>query len=88
MPRKDGTVEIRFGKLVLKCRRCFNWAGKNRKKYPMAAAGVVAAIVGGLLKATVLTQTFPKPWDVYANAAIFLGLLLVVYDIARGGLYD
>lgn len=86
--RGDGTLEVGFGGLVLKCRRCFDWAGKKKKQYPVAAAGVVAAVIGGLVKATVLTQTFPKPYDVLGNLILFLGLLLIVYDIARGGLYD
>lgn len=86
---KDGTLQVSFGrKIVLTCRSCFSWAKKKRKDYPVAAAGVVAAVLGALLKATVLTQTFPKPFDVYGNLILFLGLLLIVYDVARGGLYD
>lgn len=84
-----GTLEVGLGnKIVLKCKQCFNWAKKKKQKYPIAAAGVVAAVIGGMLKATVLTQTFPQPYDLYGNVVLFLGLLLIVYDIARGGLYD
>jgi len=84
-----GTLEIGLGdKIVLTCKRCFDWAKKKKKQYPIAAAGVVAAVIGGLIKATVLTETFPKPWDLYGNVILFVGLLLIVYDIARGGLYD
>ncbi len=86
--KDDGTLEIGFGKVVVKCKQCFSWAKKKRKEYPIAAAGVVAAVLGGLLKATALTQTFPKPFDVYGNLILFLGLLLIIYDVARGGLYD
>ena len=87
--RDAGTLEIGFGdKIVLTCKRCFDWAKKKKKQYPIAAAGVVAAIIGGLIKATVLTETFPQPWGLYGNVILFLGLLLIVYDIARGGLYD
>ena len=86
--KDDGTLEIGFGKVVVKCKRCFSWAKKKKQKYPIAAAGVIAAVLGALLKATALTQTFPKPYDLYGNLILFLGLLLIVYDIARGGLYD
>ncbi len=83
-----GTLEVGIGSISLKCRQCFSWAKKKKQKYPIAAAGVVAAIIGGFLKATVLTQTFPKPWDLWGNVILFVGLLLIVYDVARGGLYD
>lgn len=87
--KEDGTLEVGLGdRIVLKCRRCFDWAKKKKAHYPIAAAGVVAAVIGGMLKATVLTETFPKPWDVYGNLILFLGLLLIIYDVARGGLYD
>ncbi|MBI2578334.1 MAG: hypothetical protein HYW26_01340 [Candidatus Aenigmarchaeota archaeon] len=84
-----GTLELGLGNAIsLKCKNCFNWAKKKKQKYPVAAAGVVAAVIGGMLKATALTQTFPKPWDLYGNVILFLGLLLIVFDIMRGGLYD
>lgn len=77
-----------MGSIVLKCKNCFSWAKKKKQKYPIAAAGVVAAVIGGLLKASALTQTFPEPWNLYGNVVLFLGLLLIVFDIAKGGLYD
>ncbi len=86
--KDDGTLEVGVGRFFFKCRRCFDWAKKKRKQYPIAAAGVIAAVLGSLLKATVLTQTFPKPYDLYGNLILFLGLLLIIYDVARGGLYD
>lgn len=87
-PADAGTLEVGLGSVVVKCKQCFSWAKKKKQKYPVAAAGVVAAIIGGMLKATALTQTFPKPWDLYGNVILFLGLLLIVFDIMRGGLYD
>lgn len=64
-------------------------AGKILKGTNKAVSGaVVAAILGGLLKATALTQTFPEPWDTLGNAVLFLAIILIVADIAKGGLYD
>lgn len=86
---RAGTITVGIGKSIsLKCERCVNWISQKKKQYPAAAVGVVAAVIGGLIKATVLTETFPKPYDGYANVALFLAVLLIVYDIARGGLYD
>ena len=83
-----GTLEVGLGSLSVKCKNCFAFVKAKKKKYPAAAAGVVAAVVGGLLKATALTASFPKPFDLWGNVILFLGMLLIVYDIARGGLYD
>jgi len=57
-------------------------------QHKLAKVGVVTAMFGALLKAVVLTETFPKPWDVYANLILFVAILLVVADIAQGGLMD
>jgi len=38
---------------------------KSKRRYPMAAAGVVAAVLGALIKAATLTKTFPEPFDIY-----------------------
>jgi drug/metabolite transporter superfamily protein YnfA len=61
---------------------------KSKRRYPMAAAGVVAAVLGALIKAATLTKTFPEPFDIYGNIILFIAVLLIVYDIAKGGLYD
>lgn len=64
-------------------------AGKLLKgPHKVASGAVVAAIFGGLLKATSLTQTFPEPWDMLGNVIIFIAIILIVIDIAKGGLYD
>ena len=54
----------------------------------VASGAVIAAVLGGLLKATALTQTFPEPWDTLGNVILFIAIILVVIDIAKGGLYD
>jgi hypothetical protein len=61
--------------------------GKKRE-HKLAKVGVVSAMFGTLLKAIVLTETFPAPWDVYANLVLYVSILLVVADIAQGGLMD
>jgi hypothetical protein len=60
----------------------------SKKDHRLAKVGVVTAVFGALLKAIVLTETFPKPWDLYANLVLFVAVLLVVADIAQGGLMD
>lgn len=54
----------------------------------VASGAVVAAIVGGLLKLTEVTKTFPPPSDMIGNVIIFVAVILLVLDIAKGGLYD
>ena len=56
--------------------------------YKVASAGVVAAIIGGLVKLQVITKTFPEPFDVVGNVIIFVAVLMVVADICKGGLLD
>lgn len=64
-------------------------AGKLLKgPHKVASGAVVAAILGGLIKATALTQTFPEPWDTLGNAMLFIAIIVIVIDIAKGGLYD
>lgn len=65
-----------------------NKVNKVRKPYRLASAGVVAAVLGTLLKATALTQNFPEPYDTLGNFVLFIAILLIVADIARGGLLD
>ncbi len=59
-----------------------------RGPHKIASGAVVAAIMGGLIKATALTQTFPEPWDTAGNAILFIAIIVIVIDIAKGGLYD
>jgi hypothetical protein len=61
---------------------------KLRKPHRLATAGVVAAIVGGLIKSTVFTRTFPEPWDILGNAILFSAMIMIVFDFLRGGLLD
>ncbi len=56
--------------------------------YKVASAGVVTGVIGGLIKLQVLTKTFPEPFDVVGNVIIFVAVLMVVADLARGGLLD
>ena len=56
--------------------------------YKLAKVGVVVAIFGALLKLTEVTQTFPAPSDLIGNLVIFLAVLIIVADIAKGGLLD
>ncbi len=56
--------------------------------YKVASAGVVAAIIGGMVKLQVITKTFPEPFDVVGNVIIFVAVLMVVADICKGGLLD
>lgn len=67
----------------------FDKAAKLLKgPYKVASAGVVTGVIGGLIKMTVLTETFPEPYDVVGNVIIFVAVLMVVADIAKGGLLD
>ncbi|NIQ17968.1 MAG: hypothetical protein GTN43_04120 [Candidatus Aenigmarchaeota archaeon] len=59
-----------------------------RGPYKVASAGVVAAVIGGIIKLQALTQTFPEPFDTVGNVVIFVAVLMVVLDISRGGLLD
>jgi len=56
--------------------------------YRITSGAVVAAILGGLIKLTDVTKTFPKEADVIANVIIFIAVLFVVADICKGGLFD
>ena len=54
----------------------------------VAAGAVIAAAVGGLLKLTEVTRTFPPPADLIGNVVIFFAVMFFVADLAKGGLYD
>lgn len=54
----------------------------------VAAGAVIAAALGGLLKLTEVTRTFPPPADLLGNIVIFFAVLFFVADLAKGGLYD
>ncbi len=56
--------------------------------HKVASGALVAAALGGLLKLTEVTKTFPPPADIVGNVVIFFAVLLFVADITKGGLYD
>lgn len=66
----------------------FHGTDKQKKPYKLATAGVVSAITAALIKAEVLTKTFPEPWNTYANAILFLAILAMAVDFMRTGLLD
>lgn len=57
-------------------------------KHKAAAAGVVAAVFGGVLKLGEIAKAFPPPSDLIGNVIVFAAVLLIAYDVAKGGLYD
>jgi len=56
------------------------------RKHKTVAVGVVSAVIAGLLKAQALTATFPEPWNTWANAALFVAIMLIAVDFMLGGL--
>ncbi|GEM_PF-3829000 len=60
----------------------------TRPYYRLAKAGTVAAIVGGIIKLTAVTGTFPYPADLVANVIIFCAIIGIAIDFAKGGLMD
>jgi len=63
-------------------------AAKVVKGRKVTAGALMAAVLGGMIKLTVLTETFPQPFDVVGNVIIFAAVLMVVIDLCRGGLED
>jgi hypothetical protein len=63
-------------------------AAKVVKGRKTTAGALMAAVLGGMIKLTVLTETFPQPFDVVGNVIIFAAILMVVIDLCRGGLED
>jgi uncharacterized membrane protein len=59
-----------------------------RSPYKVASAGVVAAVIGGLIKLQSIAAGFPEPFDTVGNVVIFVAVLMVVIDLAKGGLLD
>ena len=67
----------------------FDKAAKLLKgPHKVASGAVIAAILGGLLKLTEITKTFPPPSDLLGNVVIFVAVIVIVLDVAKGGLYD
>ena len=56
--------------------------------YKAVSGAVIAAVIGGLLKLTEVTKTFPPPADLMGNIIIFIAVLVVVIDLCKGGLLD
>ena len=63
-------------------------AAKVVKSRKTTAGALMAAVLGGMIKLTVLTETFPQPFDVVGNVIIFAAVLMVIIDLCRGGLED
>jgi len=63
-------------------------ASKIVKSRKVTAGALIAAVLGGIIKLTVVTETFPAPFDVVGNVIIFIAVLMVVIDLCRGGLED
>ena len=59
-----------------------------KSPYKTVSGAVIAAVIGGLLKLTEVTKTFPPPADLMGNVIIFIAVLVVVIDLCRGGLLD
>ena len=59
-----------------------------RGPYKAVSGAVIAAVIGGLLKLTEVTKTFPPPADMMGNVIIFIAVLVVVIDLCSGGLLD
>jgi len=63
-------------------------AAKVVKGRKTTAGALMAAVLGGMIKLIVLTETFPQPFDVLGNVIIFAAVLMVIIDLCRGGLED
>src|SRR3989338_8670156 len=83
----DGGRAFRSASGPSRARRKGVMAGIPIKHKP-AAAGVVAAVMGGLLKLAEVAKVFPPPSDLIGNVVVFAAVLLIAHDIVRGGLYD
>ena len=67
----------------------FDKAAKLLKgPYKAVSGAVIAAVLGGILKLTEVTKTFPPPADMLGNIIIFIAVLAVVIDLCKGGLLD
>jgi len=56
--------------------------------HKVASGAVIAACIGGLFKLMEITKTWPPPADMIGNLIIFAAVIMFVFDVARGGLYD
>jgi hypothetical protein len=81
MAKKKSTIE-KVANLFDKAARLL------RGPYRAVSGAVIAAVIGGLLKLTEVTQTFPPPADMLGNIIIFIAVLAVVIDLCKGGLLD
>jgi hypothetical protein len=88
MASSQGKKDAQKKDLLDKVIEALQEVNKARKPYRLATAGVVSAIVGGLLKAQALTSTFPQPWDTYANVILFLAIVAMAIDFMMTGLLD
>jgi len=61
---------------------------KNARAHKVISGAVISALLGGVLKLSELTETFPAPADLLGNIIIFAAVLFIVVDICKGGLFD
>ncbi len=50
--------------------------------------GVVTGVIGGLIQLSKIADKFPYPLNYAGYAAIFVGVFLIAFDVAHGGLED
>ena len=63
-------------------------ATKLAKQRKVTSGALIAALLGGVLKLTEVTKTFPPPSDLAGNIIIFFAVLIIAADTAKGGLLD
>ena len=61
---------------------------KNARANKVISGAVISALLGGVLKLTEVTKTFPEPADLIGNIIIFAAILFIAVDICKGGLFD
>lgn len=83
-PKKSEKKDDIIDKMI----KALQEANKLRKPYRLATAGMVSAIIAGLLKAQSLTATFPEPWGTYANVILFAAIVAMAIDLMLAGLAD
>ena len=79
--KKEESETEKFGKMLEKL-------GKTIRTRKVTTGALASACIGGMLKLTAVTQTFPQPMDMFGNILIFFAVLFFVADIAKGGLED
>jgi hypothetical protein len=57
-------------------------------KYKVAIGGIGGLILGLLGLAVSIAEKFPEPWSYILLLIVFVSAILIVADIASGGLLD